>query len=195
MATAIQQKPCIGCQKGMVTCNGCEKRFCLSHLNEHMQQLEKRMDEVVQEHDQLLDTLKSRDTDSHLFSRINEWEQRSFEKIKETAKQARIDLQVSLDRAKRQIVDSLVGMTEQLKSSQKSNAFAEKELDGWLRQLEQLRQRLEKPVNIEIVESDATGGFIRMIRVIEKSSAQINPMSNEVVAPFKPPSITSSTGE
>ena len=194
MTTDAQQKPCVGCQNGMVTCNGCEKRFCVPHLNEHLQQLQKRMDEVVQEHDQLLDVLNSQITANQLLSRINEWEQQSFEKIKDTAKQARIDLQASLDCTKHQLSNSLRNVTEQLKSSQASNAYAEKELDGWLRQLEQLRQMLEKPVNIEIVQDDAAHNSIHMIKVVEKPNAEINPTSNEATAKSRAPAGTPQLG-
>lgn len=194
MATDVQQKPCAGCQNGMVTCNGCENRFCLPHLNEHLQQIQKGMDEVVQEHDQLLDALNSQVTVNQLMSRINEWEQQSFEKVKDTAQQARIDLQASLDRTKHQLVISLGNMTKQLKSSQASNAYAEKEIDGWLRQLEQLRQMLEKPVNIETVEDDAMHSAVRMIKVVEKPNTEINPTSYEAVAQSRAPAVTPQLG-
>ncbi|CAF2910540.1 unnamed protein product [Rotaria sp. Silwood2] len=130
MASTRQQKPCVGCQNGVVTCTGCEKRFCFSHFTEHRQELEKRMDEVVHEHNQLRDALNPQGTAHYLLSRIDKWEQTSIQKIKDTAEQARTDLQACLDRTKHRLTDSLGSMTEQLKSRQASTAYTEKELDG-----------------------------------------------------------------
>lgn len=149
MATNDQEKLCVGCQNGMVTCNGCEKRFCLPHWNEHLQKLQRQMEDVVQEHDQLLGTLNAQVDAPHLSSRINEWEEKSISKIRDVAKQAHADLQALLDRTKHQLVDSLSKISEQLRSSQASNAYAEKELTGWSRQLEGLQQMLTKPTNIK----------------------------------------------
>ncbi|CAF0849370.1 unnamed protein product [Adineta steineri] len=93
MASNREQKPCIGCEKGVATCSGCEKHFCLPHFTEHRQKLDKRMDEVMHEHDQLLEALKPQGTVHPLMSQIDTWEQASIQKIKDTAKQAREDLQ------------------------------------------------------------------------------------------------------
>ncbi|CAF4240809.1 unnamed protein product, partial [Rotaria sp. Silwood2] len=95
---------------------------------------------------------------------------------------------------KHRLLDSLGGVTEQLKSCHASGFYGEKELDGWLGQLQQLRQMLDKPVNIEIVEDDAMRASICMIKVIEKINTEINPTSNEMAAQPRAPPVTLSIG-
>ncbi|CAF4740890.1 unnamed protein product, partial [Rotaria sp. Silwood2] len=84
-------------------------------------------------------------------------------------------------------------MAEQLKSSQTSNVYTEKELDGWMRQLEQLRQKLEKPLNIDIVENDATRSSICMIKMIERSNSEEHSTANKMAAPPRIPTVEVST--
>ena len=153
------------------------------------------MDDIVQEHDQVREALSPEVTAPHLLSRIIEWEQQSIEAIKDTAKQARIDLQASLDHTKKRLGNSLDNMAEQLKSSQASNVYTEKELDEWLGQLKQLQQLLEKPVNIEIVEDDAMRASIRMIKVIENFDTEITPTSNDIPMQSSAPPVTLSLGK
>ncbi|CAF3791716.1 unnamed protein product [Rotaria sp. Silwood1] len=195
MASARQDKPCVKCQNGVATCTGCDKRFCLPHFTEHRQQLDKQMDEVVQEHNQLRDALSQQGNTSHLLSRIDAWGQESIQKIKDTVNQARTDLQAFLDRTKHRLIDSLGKMTDQLKSNQESNMYTEKEIDGWMKQLEQLRQILEKPMNIDIVDDKDTRLSIRMIKVIEKSNGEELLMPNETVVSSRSPIDVISTGK
>lgn len=179
MATGAQQKPCVECKNGMVICNGCENRFCHPHFDEHLQEIQKRMDQVVQEHDQLVDTLNSSATASELLSQINEWEQQSFEKIKDAARQARIHLQKSLDHKKDQLMVLLRYTAEQLESSQASKAYTEKDLNRWLQQLEELRKISERPIDMEIVKDNAIHASVSMIKVVRKLNAEMDPTSSQ----------------
>ncbi|CAF4871824.1 unnamed protein product [Rotaria socialis] len=162
MASSGQQKFCVGCQNGVVTCSGCRKSFCWIHMSEHRQVLEKRMDDIVQEHDQLREALNPPIAVPHLVARIDDWERASVEQIREAAKQAQAALQTYCDRTKHRIVDSLGNITEQLKSSQTLNVYTEKELDEWMRKLEQLRDIINKPRNIDIIEDVGSDSCIRL---------------------------------
>ncbi|CAF1133051.1 unnamed protein product [Rotaria sordida] len=168
MASSGQQKSCVACENGVATCTGCEKRFCLPHFTQHRQELDERMNEVVHEHNQLRKALDQQATAPHLLSRIDQWEQTSIQKIKETAKQARADLQTCFDRTKHQLINSLDNMASRLKSTQAINLYAEKELDASVQQLKQLRQMFEMPTGIDIADYNAKGSSISMIKVTEK---------------------------
>ncbi|CAF2790196.1 unnamed protein product [Rotaria sp. Silwood2] len=195
MALDGQQKPCGECKNGVVMCVGCEKRFCWSHIKEHRQKLDKQMDDVVQEHNQLREVFNPQGTAPHHLSEIDKWEQKSINIIKDWANQVRADLQAFLDRTKHRLSDSFDNMTKKLKSSQSLSDYTEKELDEWMRQLEQLRQMFEKPLNIDIVEDAATSSSIRMIKVIEKTNNQVRPIDNAITADTRLSSIIVSTGE
>ena len=144
----------------------------------------------MQEHDQVLNALQSQVDASHLSSRINQWEQESIAKIKDTAEQARADLQALLDRTKHQLVGSLGKISEELRSRQASNAYAEKELTEWLTQLERLRQTLKNPTDIDIVEDDAVQLSLRKIRVVEKMHPEASIVPNQTAPPTKASSAT-----
>ncbi|CAF4057428.1 unnamed protein product [Rotaria sp. Silwood2] len=152
MASSTLQAQCKECQNGVATCSGCRKQYCINHFQKHRQELAARMDEVGEEHDLLQQDLERENMMSELFSRIENWKQQSIKLIEDTAEQ-----------------ESLEKLTEKLKSSQLSNNYAEKQLDEWMRQLLQLRQMLEKPSTIDIVEDDTTRSSIHMIKVIDRS--------------------------
>ncbi|CAF3383294.1 unnamed protein product [Rotaria socialis] len=194
MASVRQQKPCVACQNGVATCSGCQKRFCLTHFTEHRQELDKRMGEVVHEHNQLREALGSQDTVHPLLSRIEDWEKVSIQKIKNTVEQARADLQAFLDRTKHRLVDSLGSIADQLKSSQAATVYTENELDEWMKQLVELRQMFEKPQNIEIVEDESRSSSVRMIKVTEKSNSGTCHTINQAILQSRPSTAVVSTG-
>ncbi|CAF1639727.1 unnamed protein product [Rotaria magnacalcarata] len=186
MTSALQQKTCPVCQNGVATCNGCQKRFCIPHFTEHRQELDRRMDEVVHKHNQLLEAFNLQGNAHHLQSQINEWEKKSIEKIKIAAEEARADLQTFTNRRKHQIKNLLDNMTEQLKSSQAAAIHTEKELDEWMHKLMELRQMLERPQNIEVVEDEAARSFICLIKVIEKPNIGRYPTINPTEVEARP---------
>ncbi|CAF2623691.1 unnamed protein product [Rotaria sp. Silwood2] len=169
MASSTLQAQCKECQNGVATCSGCRKQYCINHFQKHRQELAARMDEVGEEHDLLQQDLERENMMSELFSRIENWKQQSIKLIEDTAEQVRADLQKHFHRTKHYLKESLEKLTEKLKSSQLSNNYAEKQLDEWMRQLLQLRQMLEKPSTIDIVEDDTTRSSIHMIKVIDRS--------------------------
>lgn len=61
------------------------------------QELDRRMEEVVHEHNQIREVLSAQDTIHPLLSRIEDWGKGSIQEIKNTAKQARTDLKAFLD--------------------------------------------------------------------------------------------------
>lgn len=174
MTSANQLKTCVECQRGVATCNGCRKHFCSLHFTEHRQELEKRMNELMKDNDQLRATVNSKDNMPDLLIRIDQWEKLSIERITDIAKQARFDLRECLDRTKHQLMDSIDNMDEQLKSKQASTAYTEKELDRWMRQLEELRRMIENPANINIIQNESRSSSIQAIKVTQRASNNKN---------------------
>lgn len=183
MASSKQTKACVGCQNGIVTCNGCNERFCLPHFNEHRHEIDKRLDEVVQEHNQLRDSLSPQATPPDLLSRIDQWEQSSIEKIKNTAQQARKELEQCLERTKNQLENTLEKMAGEMKSSQQIGNYSEKDTEGWMKELQRLRLMLERPPIFDIIEDDMAPLAICMLKVIEKGSAETLAVENGMIVP------------
>jgi hypothetical protein len=89
-------------------------------------------------------------------------------KIQEIAEKARNDLQQWTKRTTIEVKKSLNQITEQLRSTEKSNNYTELDLKKWTKQLDALRNLLEKPSTISIVEDRKSSSCIRTIKVIDK---------------------------
>jgi len=90
MATATGKTKCIKCGKDKATskCSGCAQEFCYNHLGEHRQELNKQLDDIEGNRDVFRETLNQHTNQSEkypLIQEINQWEQDSIQKIKQTA--------------------------------------------------------------------------------------------------------------
>lgn len=169
MASTTLQNRCAKCSNGIaqILCAGCEQWLCLKHLLEHRQDLRKEMDRLTDEHNELHQYL-IHDTDDHhpFFQRINVWEWKSIEKIRQVAEEVRIDLRKYLERTKIRIRISLNKVTKELQASREANAYTEVDLKTWLNRLSELRQQLDKPTMIELVhDQEETSRKIRLIEL------------------------------
>ena len=175
MASVRIRQPCIKCQKGSGTasCGGCEQWFCTKHFVEHRQELSIQIDHIGQEHDLLQRDLIQENITHPLLSRIDQWEQKSIQKIKQAAEEARTKLQTFLADTKDQMKTSLGQVTNELQSSRESDDYTEIELDKWMEQLKELRLMTEEPTTIEIVDDDAdqTQSLIRLVLVRQNQTA------------------------
>ena len=80
---------------GIFKCEGCQQIFCRKHVNEHRDALSDRLDVIVQEYNTLQRTMhESNDEINHqsLLQEIDTWEKESVEKIRQTANEARNQL-------------------------------------------------------------------------------------------------------
>ncbi len=167
MASATIRQACTKCSKGLgiTTCGGCQEWFCTKHFIEHRHELATQMDSIGQEHDLLQRDLNQENMTHPLLSRINDWEQKSIDKIRIAAEVARADLQKYLDHIKEQIKTSLCQVTNNLQSSRQADDYTEIELEKWIQQLKELRMMLEKPSTIEILDDNQTEQSIQLIQL------------------------------
>lgn len=169
MASATLQNSCVKCHNGIaqILCAGCQQWLCLRHLFEHRQELSKEMDRLDEEHEQLEQHLMRAKDDQHpLFTRINVWEQKSIERIRQVADEVRVDLRRYLDRTKLRVKMSLNKVAKELERSREADAYTEMDLKSWLNRLRELRQQLDRPTVIELVhDQDETSKKIRLIQL------------------------------
>ncbi|CAF3567679.1 unnamed protein product [Rotaria sp. Silwood1] len=166
MATSRAKRPCVKCDKGagIIICSGCQESFCHRHFSEHRQELDEKMDRIDQQHDFLHKKLTENNVTHPLYSYINEWENASIKKIQEVAKKARAELEKYLNETKTELRESLGKIKNELASSRESNDYTEMELKEWTDELNKLRQLLEKPSAIDIVEDDQSQPLIRVVQ-------------------------------
>lgn len=83
MSTSLKT-PCFSCGKnnGLFKCEGCEKKFCVSHVQTHRQQLNQQLEEIVVEYDTLRNRFQEDSNDeNHRIASVDIWEQQSIDKI------------------------------------------------------------------------------------------------------------------
>ena len=98
---------CTACEnkdiRGIFKCEGCSQIFCLKHTNEHRQILNLHLDEILLEHENLLNTLNDNNKQqpsSILFDQIDQWENDAVKKIQQTAEDLRLQIQRFADEEK-----------------------------------------------------------------------------------------------
>jgi hypothetical protein len=167
MASATSRKPCTKCDQGfgITTCCGCQEWFCIKHFIEHRDELATQMKSVSQEHDLLQRDLSQENMTHPFLSRINDWEQKSIDKIKIAAEGARADLRKYLNHIKEQIKTSLYQVTNNIQSSRQADDYTEIQLNKWIQQLKELRMMLENPSTIEILDDNQTEQSIHLIQL------------------------------
>ncbi|CAF0942063.1 unnamed protein product [Adineta steineri] len=178
-----KQKQCVTCNKsiGILTCNGCEQRFCGKHVIEHRQNLANQLDDIMQDHDLLQQELK-RSSDEHtLIEKINQWEIRTIMKIQTAAKNARTELQQKIEVSKKQISKACHDIAANLRSSREADDFSENDLIRWIQQLDKLKLETISQSSIQLIEDEQS--VIHLIKIHENKSIckAIVPYRNEFV--------------
>ena len=156
MSSARSEKPCVACGKGpgQAICSGCEQWFCTKHLLQHRQELHHQMDALGAEHDQLRLNVNT-EIQSHLPSlldRINRWESTSIQWIRQVANKARSELKRAHDDVTKTIKGSLDQLTQELHERREMDAYTEIQLNKWMQQLKDLRERWEKRIKLEMMD-------------------------------------------
>lgn len=159
MATVTTAKgSCVRCPNGpgQVNCDGCQQHFCLTHFPEHRQELSQQIDTLAYEYNQLQRNLTEESTDQPhpLLACIDRWELQSIERIKQVSNEVRSQLRESLAQTKKNIRESLHQIVANLEENRRAEAFTEIDLQGWGRQLEELKEELEKRANVELIEGE-----------------------------------------
>jgi len=83
------------------------------------------------------------------------------------AKQARVDLRKLIDQSKKDLKISMNQLTNELQSSRDSKDYTELDLKRWVDRLKELRNELENPLTLNIIDDDDKLSIIRLIKVSE----------------------------
>jgi hypothetical protein len=176
MATATGTKAlCSTCQKtsGTFTCCGCRKDFCYRHVAEHRQELNKQMDEVTTNHDQLQQTIAEQEGQPSchpLMKKIDEWEQQSVNKIHQAADNARKQLLTILDTYRTQVQNDLAHLTTELNKARNEDDYVETDLKEWTEKLDKLKSDLTATQTIDFNEDIAETSLIPKIFINDAST-------------------------
>lgn len=169
MASDSMRRSCYKCPKGFgnISCAGCQRWMCKQHFNEHQNELSSEMDGLCQEFDRFHDDVSKEDqSKSMFFSQIDRWERKSIEKIRQTAKQIRDEVQQYLDDRRNRLKLSLNQISDALRAGRAADDFTEIELKNWTDELEKLRKNFVEPAKIRILnENRDASQSIRLIKL------------------------------
>ena len=168
-STTSDRTVCFTCNKEKITyfCQGCLNRFCLNHLNTHRQNLHQELDQIQTDHDQLRQNLneeKSNPDDHGLIKQIDQWEQNSIEKIKQTAQQCRLKWTNYSDEYLDIMEKKINDFAQQIKQMNAEDEFNEIDLNHLKEKLEKLEGELHRPNNVSIKEQSSS--FIAEISLL-----------------------------
>lgn len=168
MATS-QREICNTCKResGQVTCKGCSKTYCLNHFNEHRQQLETQFDDIEVNRDVFRQNLTESiaHLEKHILIRqVNQWENESYDKIKQVAAEARQILTQYMKRVTTQLETKLQTVTAELRASRNKNEFNELDLAEWKTTLTNMKDELQDFPTVKVIK--CTKSFISHIDVV-----------------------------
>jgi hypothetical protein len=148
---------CVVCNKakGIYKCEGCSRIFCPKHSIDHRNELGKQLEEIEVTHDLAQQTLiqQAEDPQQHpLLKKINQWEEESIVKIRQTAEKVRSELLNEATQHTTQVKQKLKILSDELRQGRDDNDFSEIDLKQWMQKLDQLRSELLDPDSITIRE-------------------------------------------
>jgi len=170
MATSNLSTKCFTCQEETTTypCPGCSKQFCADDLMKHREELKLRFHEIEHQRNEFVQMLndqqKTIPNNHPAIIEINLWEQKSIEKIQQTAKEQRKIVQQSIHGYLPQIQTQFNDFTQQIQQINKKKDFNEKVLEKLEIQLKEIQQQIYQPTNIQINE-DSSSTFIQKLSI------------------------------
>ncbi|CAF1627806.1 unnamed protein product [Rotaria magnacalcarata] len=174
MATAaINFKQCFICKKdksNIYPCEGCSKTFCLTDLPKHHQEHVLELEKIVTDCDTFQQSISEQQQDLNhcpLVKQVNKWERDSITKIKQTAEDCRQKLIKPTDDNIAEIKKKLNQFITDLRKKRDDHDFHEIHLNKWRLLLEELKKKLEQPLNVAIFEEPTS--FINKISIITKA--------------------------
>ncbi|UJR10844.1 hypothetical protein I4U23_015032 [Adineta vaga] len=167
---------CVICTKakGIFKCEGCSQVFCPKHSTDHRNELSKQLDEIALTHDLIQQTLnqQTKDPQQHpLLKKINQWESKSMNKIRQMAEEIRNEVLKSSVQHTTGLKQKLQLVSSELRQGREENDFSEIDLHQWIQKLEELKNELHNPTTINIQEDSTT--LISKIRIARQNTSDI----------------------
>ena len=140
----------------ITSCEGCMKKYCRRHFNEHREALVADFNRLFDLHNGALEQLQHRfnslspprndEKARVLFKQIDAWETAALSRVSEVAHQARNEIEHLFDRRPQlqKVQDQINSIKKELIHSQKSDSFIETHITDWNNKLQQLKTQIEQ---------------------------------------------------
>jgi len=147
-----------GCnQRAITCCEGCLQRFCPVHFTEHRNRLHDAMNGLIQEHDDIKNSLEEqrKNGDAYqLIKRIYEWERESIAKIKKRAKELQLQLAQFAQTHNEDFKQKFQSLSEQINEYREYGDFIETDLHHWKQTINDLKLNFISPITVSIEQHD-----------------------------------------
>lgn len=183
MSRLSTKKTCVKCVKGtgIVTCDGCYQSFCHKHLSEHREELFKEINQINNQCEQFRQSLSEENDSTSLIYEIDQWEEKSIEKIHLTAENARNDVRKLTDKTINDFDKAITKITTDMEFSHQSNDTTEIDLIHWNDQLESLKDLIKQPYPIGIVNDQTQTIPLHFIKVKYQSPFNKHIKSKQII--------------
>lgn len=149
---------CSICRKNAGTsfCPGCQAYFCDKDFKNHRGILIRNLNEIKTNQNDLqgkIKKVKSQKQPSNLFlTRIDEWQQQTIEKVKQTAQQVRQQITKVMNTKRDEITKEFQILTQDLEHLKETESVLEPDLTRLRKQIDQLDRDVEQFFQSSIIE-------------------------------------------
>jgi hypothetical protein len=174
---------CVLCttQPSIISCEGCQRKFCLSCLTKHRNDLSLELDDLFNRRNELVESinnhLSNNTTDkSPCFDEINRWQNEMHANIDRIALTIRDNVRQIISEASKTIRIELDQISQDLQQKQKSSGYVEGDLNRIKEQLIKLNltvQRFNEQIHID-TSSSKNIDWDSLLFVIPNRESQIN---------------------
>ena len=134
-------------------CPACKNHFCFDHLAQHRTDIEQGFTKLQNTHDEIrqqINDFKTDPTKHSLIKQIDQWEQKSINKIQQQAQLCRIKWINYSDKFLSNIEHKLNHLAKQMEDIQAKKTFNEIDLNDFKQKLEKLEKEFNQPTNVSI---------------------------------------------
>ncbi|CAF1094741.1 unnamed protein product [Rotaria sp. Silwood1] len=172
---------CVKCGKtgGVLFCNGCQQTLCFKHVNEHRDELEKQLEDLISQENQFENDLAKRDDSHYLFNDIDQWKKETIEQVKQIAKQAKQDLRQLIDQSNENLLKSCEKLKENIRLLKESEDLSEIQLNKLSNEL----NNLKKEINTYQLIKSSNQIFLKIEKQEINEASQSKLPSNENLLP------------
>jgi seryl-tRNA synthetase len=152
---------CFQCKKepGVCTCAGCNEFFCEAHFTDHRRLIKEGLNELEDIYNIFLQKLKDREqpkrAQAALLSQIQQWENRTVERVRQSARAVSDEVQQLFDRKLKAVEGKLQETTIKLQQCRKVANFVEKDLDEIRNTFDRLQRtydQITQPSTVKVCE-------------------------------------------
>lgn len=167
MASALEQTRCCECKTvaSIALCHGCEQSFCTRHFIRHRLRLGQQMDEIHHHYQSIEQCLRTDPNEHPVMAKIYSWERKSIQRIAEIAETARNDFRHWLEQTRSDVQRTLKRIDQELRLHENVDNFTELDLQRWTQQLNELKEVLESPTKLPVVEEKKPSATIGTLKV------------------------------